>query len=221
MKRESSPLSHSKNGGFTLLELLAAVAILAILSALLFGAFDQASKAWLRAENNVETSQQARTALQIFSREISQAILFTNPPPMLRGGPNWVTFVAPLGSSPPDAVITYQFQPSPINGLYVLYRSVNTNGFTGSIPSSPPGVQDDCIIAENLLEVSFSNTVNGVAWAPRAYAGGAAYPRAVSLTMKVIDSRTVSKLNVPGADRAMILNAGVQAYSVKVYLPSR
>jgi hypothetical protein len=69
-------------GGFTLLELISAMATLAMLTALLFGAIDQANRAWLTSENRVETFTQARAALDFMSREISQAIT-TNTIPFL------------------------------------------------------------------------------------------------------------------------------------------
>ncbi|MGD0650813.1 MAG: hypothetical protein ABSA97_06700 [Verrucomicrobiia bacterium] len=79
---------------FTLFELLASIGILAILSALLFAAFNQASKAWLQSESRVETFQQARAALDYISKELSQAIVTSNI--TFLGSSGSVAFVAPV-----------------------------------------------------------------------------------------------------------------------------
>jgi prepilin-type N-terminal cleavage/methylation domain-containing protein len=88
--------------GFTLFELLASIGILAILSALLFAAFNQASKAWLQSESRVETFTQARAALDLMSRELSQAIVTTNIP--FLANTNNLAFIAPVSDRTSDAV---------------------------------------------------------------------------------------------------------------------
>ena len=111
-----------RNGGFTLLELLAAMAILAIMITLLFQAFGQASRAWLQAENRVETYSQARAALDYMSREISQAIVTSNI--TFLGDANDIAFVAPVNQG-----------TNAVDSMEVVYRL--------SLPSfSKPGTAD-------------------------------------------------------------------------------
>src|ERR1017187_5655727 len=102
---------RNTEGGFTLLELLAAMAILAVMVAMLFAAFSQASRAWLMAENRVETFTQARSALDLLSRELSQAIATTNI--SFLGSTTNVAFIAPISSDPGDLVdleeVVYQW----------------------------------------------------------------------------------------------------------------
>ena len=57
--------------GFTLLELMTALAITSMLVVMLFAAFNQASKAWTTAENRVETFTQARAALDFMAKEFN------------------------------------------------------------------------------------------------------------------------------------------------------
>lgn len=95
MNRTSSPA-----GAFTLLELLASMAILALMMVMLFSAFNLASKAWLQGENRVETFQQARAALDFISKELSQAIVTTNVPFLANF--NSLAFVSPSSDSPSD-----------------------------------------------------------------------------------------------------------------------
>jgi prepilin-type N-terminal cleavage/methylation domain-containing protein len=99
--------SHrNAEGGFTLLELLAAMAVLVVMIAMLFAAFSQASRAWLQGENRVETFTQARAALDYMSKELSQAIVTTNGPPgglqglQFLGTNNSLAFIAPVNNNP-------------------------------------------------------------------------------------------------------------------------
>ncbi|MEI6085540.1 MAG: type II secretion system protein [Verrucomicrobiota bacterium] len=62
-------------GGFTLVELLAAMVVLALLMTIIFGIFNQASKAWILAENRTENFQGARSTLDLMSRELEGAIV--------------------------------------------------------------------------------------------------------------------------------------------------
>ena len=118
-------LSSHRPPGFTLFELLAAMGILAILSALLFAAFNQATKAWLQGESRVETFTQARAALDYISKELSQAIVTSN-----------ITF---LGSSDSIAFV------APVNGgtnavdlMEVVYRlSFSNTAASSSYPGNP------------------------------------------------------------------------------------
>jgi prepilin-type N-terminal cleavage/methylation domain-containing protein len=69
---------RNTNAGFTLVELLASITILGLMSFLLFSAFDQTSKAWLQGESRVETYSSARAALDYMTRELSQALVNSN-----------------------------------------------------------------------------------------------------------------------------------------------
>lgn len=70
--------SHRAVAGFTILEMLASIAILGILMAIIFGIFNQTSRAWLLAENRVETFQSARLVLETMSREIETMLRASN-----------------------------------------------------------------------------------------------------------------------------------------------
>ncbi len=107
--------SHRKTEpGFTLLELLAAMGVLSVMVVMLFAAFSEASRAWLIAENRVETFTQARAALDLMSRELTQAIATTNI--SFLGRATKVAFIAPISTSPSDLVdleeVVYQWNGS-------------------------------------------------------------------------------------------------------------
>ncbi len=89
-------------GSFTLLELLASMAILVVLVGLLFAAFTQTNKAWLQGESRVETFVQARAALDFISKELSQALVTTNVP--FAANYDSLAFIAPVSDDVNDRV---------------------------------------------------------------------------------------------------------------------
>jgi prepilin-type N-terminal cleavage/methylation domain-containing protein len=70
----------SQRRAFTLIELLASMAILSLIMVMLFSAFEQISKAWTTGESRVEVFTQARAVLDLMSRELSQAVTTNNIP---------------------------------------------------------------------------------------------------------------------------------------------
>jgi prepilin-type N-terminal cleavage/methylation domain-containing protein len=113
--------------GFTLLELLAAMAVLSVMIVMLFAAFSQASRAWLIAENRVETFTQARAALDLMSRELSQTITTSNI--SFLGSATNIAFIAPINTIPGDVVDLQE----------VVYRWTGTNLERQATPFSAPG----------------------------------------------------------------------------------
>lgn len=89
---------RNTNAGFTLVELMASVAILGVMTFLLFSAFEQTSKAWLQGESRVETYSSARAALDYMSRELAQAMVNSNGLQFV-GLTNAVAFIAPAGDA--------------------------------------------------------------------------------------------------------------------------
>lgn len=64
--------------GFTLLELLVAMALLAILVVLLLGIVDNGAKLWRTSENRVDSYREARAALGVMSRDLQGVVAGTN-----------------------------------------------------------------------------------------------------------------------------------------------
>lgn len=229
------PPPSRRAAGFTLLELLAAVTILAILSTLLFNAFNQASRAWTTAERNVGSTQQARAALEMIARELSQVVYATNAVkrPVPYGRINSIGFVAApvdqrTNQPQPDVIITYQtVQVS--NGLFALCRSVSTNGYQGEtlqqllLPADP--ARDT--IADHVVSFVISN-LPGTAqppeenWRPTPYYNPNRTPLAISFHLTVIDERSAAQLARGGnAARPEILRAASRTHHLTVFLPCR
>jgi len=113
-KSEAGLALRSRNGGagFTLLEVLVAMTILAILGAALCTMFTQASGTWQMADARTQQFAAAREALGLISMELRQAVA---PPSAAIGGfwgsdvkrngkdINEVYFVAPTETRSPEA----------------------------------------------------------------------------------------------------------------------
>jgi len=165
--------SHRNNEpGFTLLELLAAMAVLSVMIVMLFAAFSQASRAWLQAENRVETFTQGRVSLDLMSRELSQAIATSNI--SFLGSATNVAFIAPISTSPGDMAdleeVVYQWtggalvrQVTPASSAaWDFYPNVTHPNNPQIWPDTAAGAP--VIVADNVVSLSLSyvNT-NGTA----------------------------------------------------------
>ncbi len=86
---------------FTILELLVAATILAIIAGLLLSMFSQSSDAWLASQENVERQRSARVALELISRDLSQALISTSSPAIdFFGRSNDIYFITTAPSQP-------------------------------------------------------------------------------------------------------------------------
>jgi prepilin-type N-terminal cleavage/methylation domain-containing protein len=77
---------------FTLVELMAAMAVLALLMVALVGMFDQAMRGWRNAQKGIEGRRESRTAIQMVQRDLQGILISANTPlyvQMSDGGRNW------------------------------------------------------------------------------------------------------------------------------------
>jgi len=70
----------TKNIGFSLVELLVSMAVLSTMMLLLFGFFDQATKAWSSSEKKIDAFREARAALYFLRRDLNSLLLTENLP---------------------------------------------------------------------------------------------------------------------------------------------
>ncbi|MDX6766235.1 MAG: prepilin-type N-terminal cleavage/methylation domain-containing protein [Candidatus Methylacidiphilales bacterium] len=90
--------------GFSLVEMLVAVTVLSLLMVMLFGFFDQATKAWQNSEKKIDAFREVRAALFFIQRDIQQIFVSTKVPWYLYGDPRSgeaVNLVTDTGNSPP------------------------------------------------------------------------------------------------------------------------
>jgi len=122
--------------GFTLLELLIALAAMVLVSAVLGGVLRLGSRAWERAEQRVEAQQRVRDLVTLMSQELSSAY----PYPVregeklvhfFRGDGGRVRFVSALSDPAPDGQATLRlvtFFVERGRGLFVQSTSVRGGG---------------------------------------------------------------------------------------------
>jgi prepilin-type N-terminal cleavage/methylation domain-containing protein len=222
---------------FTLIELLASMAILSLIMVMLFSAFEQISKAWTQGENRVETFTQARAILDLMSRELSQAVATTKIPFSLQDKRH-IYFVAPLNTDPLNQAdlseVGYEFeqgtppsdwsfkitrrliQPKPANigvgGAWNPYSPTWYNSFFNFPIPSP--FEDSAVLTSNsVLNVEFQYWdpgANAFVSAPSYVSTGHGNkpPTAVQIFLDVVDSRTAAKL------RLVPLNTGNEWISI-------
>ena len=87
----TSPESQNRNSkslhhGFTLLEVLVATGVLAVMVTILFALFAEGSNAWQMGERRADVNQGLRTTLGMIVRDASLAVIDTNQPPLWQQG---------------------------------------------------------------------------------------------------------------------------------------
>ena len=101
LNAERCPLNAKS--GFTLIELMSALAIFSILTLTLYIVFDRANKIWRHGEISTEQYENARTALDMMAREITSAIIATGGPTSFSSSPIYRPYLwSVYGSAAPD-----------------------------------------------------------------------------------------------------------------------
>lgn len=175
----------SRLKGFTLVEILIALAILAMITASTFTIFRSASKSWQKGEARSERYQNARNAISKISTEISQAVINSNCLCKFIGDKNKVSFVSFVSA---DSGI---FELSEVqywldNTKKLLMRSDETNP---DYDFATNGHSD--ILSDNISELEFLY-FDGLTWQDAwgsDEASCAVLPKAVRIKIKVEDKK--------------------------------
>jgi general secretion pathway protein J len=92
--------TSERNGGFTLVELLVATTLLALLSLVLFGGLRFGARAWEAGGESIERTGEMEAAQELLRRTLVEAMAFEQGgavrQPPLTGGPNRISFFAPM-----------------------------------------------------------------------------------------------------------------------------
>ncbi|MDD5199667.1 MAG: prepilin-type N-terminal cleavage/methylation domain-containing protein [Terrimicrobiaceae bacterium] len=84
--------------GFTLLELLVSMSILALLLVILMGMVDGATKLWRQSENRVDSFREARAALNIIASDLQSIYVAANPKNYSAATPKFFALNSPDGA---------------------------------------------------------------------------------------------------------------------------
>jgi len=210
--------------------------ILAVLSALLFAAFNQGTKVWLQSENRVETYTQARATLDFMANEISQAVTSSNV--CFYGDATHFYFVAPVGAGSVNncadlCEIGYVFDPT-LRTLTRKFAAPTTanigNGNWNIINNGSAwwgvGAFDpsQVVLATNVLNLTFAyldqNLYPLTLAQTTTLPNNTNLPYAIQITMNVIDSRAAARLSVAGTSTNAIINESMRPFYRLVYIPT-
>ena len=186
--------------GFTLIELMLAVAILGLIMVMLAGSFHAVATGKMQAENRLVAGQQSRSVLWQMTNEIRGAVQT----------PNIASHVALVGegrmenNTPLDSLsfstldpghrrslegfgaedtVTYATAPNPNHrGWFLLTRTQ----FSGLLTSSPNLDNATVVLADNLLALHFRYFDGGIwgeSWNSESLPPGRQLPLAVSIDL--------------------------------------
>jgi len=116
LKPQTSNLKLGGSAAFTLLELLVAVTVLSLLMVMLFGFFEQATRAWQTSEQKIDAFREVRAALYYLKRDLENAVIDNQIPWYVQNDPglasDLVSDTAPPDANHGDVVFFISAQPS-------------------------------------------------------------------------------------------------------------
>lgn len=118
-------------GGFTLLELLISLTIMAVISVIMFGGLHVGVRAWEKGEKDIDRSQRERSVLTILNRQIASTAFSpggtAQPRPLfVKGDGSSLELVSHMPLHPADR----------FGSVYTHYRVTAGDGDTGKILSA-------------------------------------------------------------------------------------
>jgi type II secretion system protein J len=210
-----------ETGGFTLIEILAAIVIFAILMGAVFGAFLSIHHSTEALQYNDVYYESARTALARMTEDL-RSLYVTRPPlyhpPGMDTPPDPYRVVAQAASGVGGGAFTtlrftslahVALNGQQTGGVAEIYYYVQPEGDTGGYtlrradhlwpyPDSPDESANDPVLCENIKALSFTfSTPDGDTedtWDSESEDHGYATPRAVAITLKVGDETHIVTL---------------------------
>ncbi len=178
--------SMAEGRGFTLVEVLIALAILAMIVVSTFTIFRSASKSWQKGETRSERYQNARNAIYRISTEISQAVINSNSLCKFTGDKNKVSFISFVSTE---------------SGVFELGELEFWLDGAGRLLMRNDDVDPDYdfttydhsdVLSENVSELEFSY-FDGAVWTDAwntDQALGIGLPKAVKIKIKIEDKKS-------------------------------
>ena len=150
--------------GFTLLELTLALASLALLAAICYGAFHLSWRAVQRGEAAVVTAQRLRVAIDVFIRQIKSVAVYEvpteddEPVSYFYGEPTWMKFVTTAGLAQGGGLtrVVYRLEDDPprlvVDETHVFTRrSLGAEG-----RAEPPVSEHSAILLDGFKDLRFA-----------------------------------------------------------------
>ncbi len=198
--------------GFTLMELMLSLALLALIMIIIYGTFHAVATSKLHAEVRVQSDQEARTLMWMMCRELRGAV-FT---PLIPSHVLMVGQASRQGGMPMDSItfatldpghrraldgygaeelVTYSATPNPRHRGWFLWTRAQRSVLiqTANPPIAPPTV-----LASNVLSVHF-RYFNGFqwleSWDSTSSPAGQALPQAISIELLLASGRRPTYLS--------------------------
>lgn len=201
-----------RQAGFTLMELMLSLALLALIMVILYGSFHAVAASKLQADARVESDQQARTLMWMMTRELRGAVFTPLIPSHVllvgqasrQGGMpmDSITFATldpghrrALDAFSAEEVLTYTAAPNPKHRGWFLWTRSERSGLlqTANPPAIPP-----TILATNVVSVHF-RYFNGFqwleSWDSTSSPAGQALPQAISIELMMGSGRRPTYLS--------------------------
>lgn len=223
------------SSGFTLIEVLVAMTVLALLILMVANIFQSSSAAWNIGTQKADMNTAARAALDFMARELACAVAgpieAANPPALpaisfrLSGG-NDVQFVA-LSGDPQDGRalrgIRFQHNNSVLGSPLMHERFTNNfNPYDGTW-SGGSGLQPLITNVLSLTMVAFANEFElggaGSDYSDPANTNG--LPLCLDIAIEMLSDDDMRRYNEPGVDTTEFRARNAKLYSTRVYFPNR
>src|SRR5271166_3249045 len=191
---------HLKQGGFTLMELMLSIGLLALIMIILFSSFHAVAASKLQAEARLQSDQEARTLIFMMCRELRGAVFTPLIPSHVllvgqavkQGGMpmDSITFATldpghrrALDGFSAEEVVSFSAVPNPQHrGWFMLTRSERSGLIQTANPPSPPPT----ILATSVISLHF-RYFNGFqwleSWDSTSSPAGQALPQAISIEL--------------------------------------
>jgi prepilin-type N-terminal cleavage/methylation domain-containing protein len=201
-----------KQAGFTLMELMLSLALVALIMIILFSSFHAVAASKFHADTRLESDQEARTLMWMICRELRGAV-FT---PLIPSHVLLVGQASKQGGMPLDSitfatldpghrraldgfgaeeVVSFNAVPNPSHrGWFRLTRSERSGLIQTANPPTPPPT----VLANNVMSVHF-RYFNGFqwmeSWDSTSSPAGQALPQAISIELSMASGRRPTYLS--------------------------
>jgi general secretion pathway protein J len=200
---------RAKNHGFTLVEMMIALSIVATLVAVAFGGLRIGVAAWRRGEDRAEVHQRARGLVELLGRGVGGAFAYVGPTsqgqqptPLFQGEPTRLSFVSVSPPVPPGApiaftAVTLSLDAGAAAGLAVRQKP---------LPNAEPfATVDPVLVDPSVTTLSFRYLRDGGVWES---AWDAARERALPRAVEITVTTTAGERATEHAPLVVAINTG-------------
>jgi general secretion pathway protein J len=211
-----SDRARLRNGGFTLLELLLAMAITAIIMVLIFGTMRIGIRAWERGDRDVDQQQRLRIALEMMTHQLNALTRIdgwngSGQPVCLDGTQHRIAFVSRMALDPARqlGVVQVRYEVETSGGGVDLRVIEAPLAMAFEFPDVDAPATQGLTLMRDMHDITFhylvpSNSGQAPEWSDRWEASGASEELPLAIRVQVTDrpDRPPVRILVPLRDEA-------------------